>query len=263
MSRRAPAHRATPKEPRRRETPRQETPRQETPRRRWPRVVLVGVLVVVTLGFGVQWILHRSYFSAEHVLITGNVHESYAEVLARSGLATHPPLIDVNPGAVTTRVESFRWVERAVVTRKWPNTVTVAVTERVPVAVAHQGHQLFLVDGSGHRLDAVAVSTTYPLLETTPPTTTLWPYTRWAEPAAVVAARLPRAFASQVARISVTRAGDVTMTLTSPLTFVLGPATQLQQKFISIAAVIAHGTLHAGDVVDVSVPGTLTVSGPQ
>jgi hypothetical protein len=51
--------------------------------------------------------------------------------------------------------------------------------------------------------------------------------------------------------------------MTSPVSFVLGEPTELHQKFVAIASVIAHSTLVAGDVVDVSVPDELAVSGPS
>jgi len=43
---------------------------------------------------------------------------------------------------------------------------------------------------------------------------------------------------------------------------VLGPASDLSQKYEDVASVIARTTLHVGDVVDVSVPQAMTVSGP-
>jgi hypothetical protein len=42
----------------------------------------------------------------------------------------------------------------------------------------------------------------------------------------------------------------------------LGPPTQLKAKFVAVASVIAHSTLRAGDVVNVTVPDELAVSGP-
>jgi protein involved in polysaccharide export with SLBB domain len=50
--------------------------------------------------------------------------------------------------------------------------------------------------------------------------------------------------------------------MTTPVTFVLGPPTQLRAKFVAVASVIAHTTLGSGDVVNVTVPDELAVSGP-
>ena len=48
----------------------------------------------------------------------------------------------------------------------------------------------------------------------------------------------------------------MTLTLTTPVTVDLGPASQLGAKYEDVAAVLAGATLHAGDVIDVSVPGS-------
>jgi hypothetical protein len=50
--------------------------------------------------------------------------------------------------------------------------------------------------------------------------------------------------------------------MTTPVSFLLGPATNLNAKFVAIASVIAHGTLAPGDVVDVTVPDELAVTPP-
>jgi hypothetical protein len=71
------------------------------------------------------------------------------------------------------------------------------------------------------------------------------------------------AFAAQVREIFVDAQGNVTLQLTTPLRFFLGPATNLNAKFVAVASAIAHGTFAAGDVVDVTTPSELSVSGPS
>jgi hypothetical protein len=65
-----------------------------------------------------------------------------------------------------------------------------------------------------------------------------------------------------VAQVSEDAKGVVALKMTTPVTFVLGPATNLHAKFVAIASVIAHSTLRPGDVVDVTIPGELAVTGP-
>jgi len=62
--------------------------------------------------------------------------------------------------------------------------------------------------------------------------------------------------------VQVNRVGWVTLHLDTPVSFVLGPASDLSQKYEDVASVIARTTLHIGDVVDVSVPQAMTVTGP-
>jgi cell division protein FtsQ len=233
-------------------------------RRRWPFVVALSVLALVGAALAGDWALHTSYFSVRHVRVSGAVHESAAAVLAASGLETHPAMIDVDPGLIARRLEGFPWVRSARVLEHWPSTVTIAITERTAVAVArgYRG-QLELVDAAGAILAPAPAGTNLPIVVATGERPGQpWPFTSWARPATAVAATLPLAFSAQVAAIRVDRAGNVTLAMTSPLTFLMGAALDLHNKYVAIAAVIAHGHLNPGDVIDVSVPSSVTVSGP-
>ncbi len=226
-------------------------------------------LIVATGYVAGDWTLHRSFLSVQHVELTGVVHESSNYVMAVSGLDHHPAMIDVSDVVIERRLERLTWIRYATVTKKWPSTIRIVVRERTPVAVVYDAHhRLERIDGTGHALDVVAQSTNLPLLEVVGRGVSKpWPFAPWSNPAAQVAGLLPAHLAAQVAAVRVTRQGQVSLRLTSPLTFLLGSATQLPAKFQSVASVIAASAannvaLRAGDVIDVSVPGTLTVSGP-
>ena len=71
-------------------------------------------------------------------------------VLASADVPLGTPLMRVDPGAVTRRVEAIRQVASATVSEDWPDHLTIAVTERVPVlAVRMAGSGYDLVDPSG------------------------------------------------------------------------------------------------------------------
>ena len=238
----------------------------ESPRtRRRGRVTVVALVVGLTatgLAFGAEWALHQPFLRAEHVSVVGNTHESAARVLAVSGLAAHPPMIDVSGREISERLQALPWIGGVTVVRRWPDTVVLHVRERAAVAVAFDpSHRLQYVDGAGHDLGPAPLDANLPTLvyDAAEPT---WPYGRAGAAAAYVASQLPRAFAAQVSVVSEDASGDVVLELTTPVRFVLGPATNLRAKFISVASVIAHSTLRAGDVVDVTVPGELAVTGP-
>jgi cell division protein FtsQ len=216
---------------------------------------------VTALAFGAQWTLHQSFFRVQHVTFVGLRHESAAAVLAASGLASHPAMIDVNGSTVESNLSSFTWISALSVTKHWPNTVVVSVHESVAVAVAFTAsHVLEFVDESGRDLGPAPRAANLPTLSYLHPTNPTWPYERAGKGAAYVASQLPRAFGSQVSIISENAQGDVTLQMTTPVSFVLGPATNLHAKFVAIASVIAHSTLAPGDVVDVTVPDELAVT---
>ncbi|MGH8997458.1 MAG: hypothetical protein ACRDYB_15765, partial [Acidimicrobiales bacterium] len=64
--------------------------------------VVVAVVVVVVVVVGGLGLLHTGLFSAKKVAVSGShPHTPTATILAAAGLTGHPPLISVNPGAVT------------------------------------------------------------------------------------------------------------------------------------------------------------------
>ena len=88
------------------------------------------------------FLLHTPLFSARSVTVTGNVHETAAQVVAQAGLAGHPPLLDVDAGAAAARLEQLPWVRTATVHVSWPDGVHIAVTEETPrFAVSAAGGQ--------------------------------------------------------------------------------------------------------------------------
>ena len=236
------------------------------PRRRMNRLtkwlVSLGVAVTV-LAFGAQWTLHSSYFRVQNVTVTGNRHESEAAILGRSGLATHPSMIALNEATIVKNLETFSWVHSVSVTKKWPNTVELSVHENVAVAVAFTAkHVLEFVDAQGQPLGVAPLHENLPTLDYLEPSSSTWPFAKAGRGAAYVASQLPRAFTTQVHTITDDAQGSVTLTMTTPVTFILGPPTNLHAKFVAIASVIAHSTLIPGDVVDVTVPDELAVTPP-
>ena len=232
-------------------------------RRRGVALWILGVVSVgIILVSGIEWTLRSPLFRVRHVSFIGLRHEAPGAVLAASGLAADPPIIDVNAATLDARLARFPWVQSVAVVKHWPDRVVVRVTERTAVAVAYApGHILVYVDAAGHDLGAAPRSANLPTLINDHPRASTWPFLVAGRAAAYVASQLPPAFSRQVSTITVNAAGDVTLALTTPVRFVLGPATDLHAKWVSIASVIAHARLVPGDVVDVSVPGSLAVSG--
>jgi len=233
-----------------------------SPRRRVLFVALLSLLVIASLGAGARWLLEQPLFRVQHVKVEGLRHESLAQVLSVSGLGAHPSMLSVNVQQVRHRLERFAWIDTVKLEKHWPNTVVVVVRESKPVAVAFaQGHQLQYVDARGRDLGVAPIAINLPTLSYSS-ATKKWPYASAGRASAYVASRLPPAFASQVSVITEDQKGNVTLKMTTPVTFVLGPARNLHAKFVAIASVIAHSTLGPGDVVDVTVPEELAVTGP-
>ncbi len=241
---------------------RDEPRRPRSRRLRFARWLFVTVLILATLAVAGDWVLRQSYFRVQHITFVGVRHEPLALVIAASGLESHPTMLDVNVATVKANLAQFAWIDSVRLTKHWPNTVVVTVHESTAVAVAFNAkHVLQFVDQRGRDLGVAPLHENLPTLQFLHARDSTWPYARAGRSAAYVAAHLPPAFARQVSVITEDDHGVVTLKMTTPVTFILGPPTQLHAKFVAIASVIAHSTLRPGDVVDATVPGELAVTG--
>jgi hypothetical protein len=75
-----------------------------------------------------------------------------------------------------------------------------------------------------------------------------------------VASTLPPSFKAQVTGVAIQPGGWVQLSMTTPILVNIGTASQLPSKYEDVSALLAGATLHAGDVIDVSVPDAPTVT---
>ncbi len=230
--------------------------------RRRLRVLIVGSCVLA-VGAGAFLMLHTGLFSARHVTVRGAHHTPVATVVAVAGLTRHPPLLDVDPGRATARLEKLPWVQSAVVERHWPDSVSIVVTERVPVAaVALRAGDVAIVDGSGrvlaHGPDAPAgtVALVVPVAAGRPGSV----LANVARGALVVARDLPPPLKSRVRTVIVATGGRVVLDLGGGLQATLGPPSGLGAKFEALESLLAGTPLTGPGMIDLTVPEEPTVS---
>lgn len=120
-------------------------------RRRRRVALLVGALVVLAgLAVGVRvLLLDLGLFDVEDVQVTGTLDVAQADVLTAAAVVPGEPLASVDTAGIAARVAQLPGVGAVEVGRGWPHTVTVAVTERTPVAVVRTPNGPQPVDGTG------------------------------------------------------------------------------------------------------------------
>jgi len=124
-------------------------------------IVGTGVLLVVGAVLGSVlavrgMLLHDPRFliaTSSEIQIVGNQHLTRSQVLSVFGSDLERNIFKVPLAERRADLERLPWVQHATVMRLLPNTVRVAVTERVPVAFVRQGTQIGLVDADGVLLD--------------------------------------------------------------------------------------------------------------
>jgi cell division protein FtsQ len=142
------------------------------PRPRWVDPALVGASVAIALVVGAGtglWVSYSGLLDATRdglrdlaLGLTGQagleVREVYAEGRVRTpadavreqlGIAVGEPILGINTAAVQARLERLPWVERASVVRLLPDTISVRLVERRPLALWQEGGRFALIDRSG------------------------------------------------------------------------------------------------------------------
>lgn len=232
------------------------------PRSRWRAAffALAGLAIVAGTGwalFGNRVLVVRS------VTVTGTHLLSPAQVTAVADVLAGTPLVRVDTGAVTRRVEAIPQVASATVSRDWPDRVVIAVTERLPVmAVRMAGGGYDLVDHTGVIVRWAGTRPAgLPLLKTSLSGTALRGSAEVGTAAGVLAELSPW-LAGQVTALQAAPAAEgteqVTLNLRDGKTVLWGSQGDAAQKNRELA-VLLPGSAHQ---VDVSTPGTVVTRLP-
>jgi len=123
--------------------------------RRRLRITLVVASAIIVVGLAFLTI-HSPLLDLDHVRVTGAHRESTVDVQTAARLHLGAPLLFIDTGAVARRVEKLPWVERAVVHREFPGTVTISITDYVPTAYVRRPDGLLVLIASNGRAVAVA-----------------------------------------------------------------------------------------------------------
>jgi len=116
--------------------------------RRRRRQVLIGLaLLVVTAGL--YQVARSPLFGLSAVRVRGASATTRAAVLAAAGLHNGEPYLAIHLDEVRRRVEALPAVASARVTRAYPSSLRITVTERRPTAVVSSGGGRWLVAADG------------------------------------------------------------------------------------------------------------------
>ncbi|MGO8959790.1 MAG: cell division protein FtsQ/DivIB [Streptosporangiaceae bacterium] len=204
------------------------------------RTALFGVLALAVMG-GAAWaLLGSSLLVVRHVEVTGNRLVSTAEIRAAAKIRPGAPLATVNTAAAAHRVEQLAPVLSAQVSRSWPDTIVITVTERTPeVAVASAGGYQ-LIDGDGVRVRFVTRKPVGMPVLTAPPAVLRG--NSAVRAAVMVLTRLPPKLRSLVVSVSAPAASAVTLRLAGGIRVMWGGAGNARQKAADLAVLLrTHG----------------------
>jgi cell division protein FtsQ len=117
---------------------------------------VVGVLTVVTVAVSAWVVLGTSVLGVHAVEVSGSHIATAAQVRAVADVVDGTPLARVDVDQVGQRVRTMPSVASVAVSRSWPNTLLITVTERVPVAAVAAAGGFAIVDAEGIVFDTRA-----------------------------------------------------------------------------------------------------------
>lgn len=218
--------------------------RRRALRRRW--VAGLILIALLALAYGV-WFTPLLGVAAVRVEHADSV--SVTRVRAAASLEHGTPLPRVDTAAVRDRVGSLSGVSDVDVSRSWPSTIVISITERTPVAAMEQSEGTELLDRDG---------VAYRTVEEKPGELPLLRKVRGdqARKAAVeVVDELPGKLREHVATVSAGNKHRVRFTLDTGAKVVWGAADRGERKAKVLGALLTQD----GSVYDVSSPDLPTV----
>jgi cell division protein FtsQ len=241
------------REPVRRERMRREPERELSTHRRvlirrW--VALSVVLAVLVLGAAVWW---TPLLGVRSVAVTGTERLTPDQVRTAAHIADGTPMLRLDASAIAANVHLLARVGTVSVSREWPSTVRITITERDPVGFLVLSDGVHLIDRTG--LDYAVIPKVPAGLPKIDLTTASAADPRTRAVVGVLAA-LPPQLRSLVIAVAAKTPGSVTLAIAKGRTVRWGNASDSARK----AAVLAALLTRPGKVYDVSSPELPTVS---
>ena len=213
--------------------------------RRILRAVL-ALLLAALVGTAVWVVYFSTVLDTRAVVVSGTRELTVDQVTTAAAVPLGRPLSRQHLDAIARRATSLPQVSAAKVTREWPHTVRVAVTEREPLLGVARPGGFLVADRAG------VVFTTRTVLPPGVVEVAADPANR---PLLVelgsVALALPSDVRSQVTSIAATTPDSIQLRTTSGLTIVWGDASQSELKAQVAVALLDSG---AKTSIDVSAP---------
>jgi len=123
-------------------------------RRRWARWVRVGAVAVLVLlsAAGTFRFLRGSLFALQRFEVIGNRRSRTEEILQALERWRGSNLVTLNLAPAAATLQQLAWVERVTLAKRFPDGLSVRITERTVAALFKEGDRLWWLDGKGQTI---------------------------------------------------------------------------------------------------------------
>lgn len=126
--------------------------RRRTPQQRWWLVarVMGATMALALVGYlGATRVAGARLLAVSDYVIRGNHRLTQGEVEALVGDLRGTSLLQVRLDEIEAQLRGSPWVADVTLRRVLPSTLDIRIVERVPMAIARLGSQLYLIDDTG------------------------------------------------------------------------------------------------------------------
>jgi cell division protein FtsQ len=225
--------------------------RRRSRRFRIVRRILVAAAMLAVVG-GTVWLVYFStVLAAGSVRVEGVDRLPQQQIIDAADLPMGEPMVRLDVGAAESRIEKIPAVQSAEISRDWPTSLVISVTERTPVALVVDANGVRGVDSEGVLFKLRGRQPHLPTLvmDDTAEASAL------SEAVHVIMA-MPRRLSDKVAEVRAKTMDSITLQLHDGDTVVWGSADDSAAKAEALALILPR----KASVYDVSVPDLPTTT---
>jgi cell division protein FtsQ len=112
-------------------------------------VGLILVTILWTVSTEVYELVTRTtLFTLERIEVSRLKRNTRDDIVAQAGVKLGDPMLSLDLKDIVDRLRKNAWIDTLKVRRRFPDTLTIEISEREPVAVANMGY-LYYVDAGG------------------------------------------------------------------------------------------------------------------
>lgn len=119
-------------------------------------LLLVSVLAIATYA---AFIKIKSAFPVRRITFIGNKHLTADELRALSGIRRNASLLTLSSEKVSEKLLGSPWIKSVSVRKEFPDTLSVTVSEVVPIALLDLNGHLFIINEKGDLLEELKGNT--------------------------------------------------------------------------------------------------------
>jgi cell division protein FtsQ len=97
----------------------------------------------------INQLIKKTDFRVKRVYLSGNKHLNSKDIAKAINVKIGASILSLDLIKIKNQIERLSWVKLAVVTRKFPNILSIAIVEREAIALWQNDKKLYLIDEEG------------------------------------------------------------------------------------------------------------------